>query len=162
MTPSEREAKAAYMREYRKRDSYKCYVKQYRKSEVYQRVQARAWAKYRTSEKGIATRRAFLNYQKARKRNNVAEISALKQVLNSEPIFVAARACVPISIPNHVRDDIISDICLAILEGDFGIDEAPKHARRIINANWRKLERFNLSLDASIGDNRTLYDVIAQ
>lgn len=93
---------------------------------------------YRAALRGGATPRAAMG-------------EALNAALGQNTLYAAALAAVPTSLPRHVRDDVISSIVLAVLEGEFTQADIAKNAKRFVSAHYRDSEFHSLqSLDAII------------
>jgi hypothetical protein len=89
--------------------------------------------------------------------------SAPRTILHADAIYAAAHRAVPRHLPPHVRDDVISEIFLAVLENRIDVDQIGAEASLFIKEYWRAFGGFNtLSLDAKIGDGETTYlDMLA-
>lgn len=83
-----------------------------------------------------------------------------------DPLYSAADKAVPRTYSKDVRDDVISSIFLAVIEGEIDAREIPTKAKQFVSAYWRGRPEFHaLSFDAPVGDSGgrlTLHDVIAQ
>lgn len=88
----------------------------------------------------------------------------LKAALSQDALYAAAAGAVPRTMPDHVRDDIISEIVIAVLEGDMTVADISDNVKRFVTAYWsgRDFHR-TVSLDATISgtDNLRLGDIIA-
>ena len=86
--------------------------------------------------------------------------------VTTDPIYAAAEKAVPRTYPKEVRDDVISSIFLAVIEGEINARDIPTKAKQFVSAYWRGRPEFHaLSFDAPVGDSGgrlTLHDVIAQ
>ena len=82
-----------------------------------------------------------------------------------DPICTAAEDAIPRSYPRDVRDDIKSEIVLAVLEGRVKLDQIAKQAKRFITGYWRGRPDYHAqSFDARIGANGgrlSLHEIIA-
>ena len=109
-----------------------------------------------------AYERAWMAAYRAKNRTVLVGKSA-QQALAENAIYAAAKAVVPVGIPKDVRDDIISMICLAVLEGEIKIDDVPRLSREFTNRHYRQFSKFNtVSLDAPIWSDsgKTLHDTL--
>lgn len=72
-------------------------------------------------------------------------------VLYQNAIYAAAHAAVPRGLPSDIRDDVISEIVVAVLCGDILESEIAASAKRFVTAFYRQFDRFKtISLDAPI------------
>lgn len=77
--------------------------------------------------------------------------NSIKRLLSQNEIYAAASNAVPNRYAPHNRDDIISDIVLAVIENKLTINDIPKQAKSFIAAYWKQRDLFGtLSLDAPI------------
>lgn len=75
----------------------------------------------------------------------------LKRILGQNALYVAASAAVPAHYPQHVRDDVIGEIVLAVLEGFIDENEIAARAKDFVSSYWRQRDLWQtLSLDAPI------------
>ncbi len=125
-------------------------------------VTARATEKKerRTAAAEAGRTRRLVRKEGARQRR-LAEADAA-----TDPVYSAADKAVPRTYPEDVRDDVISSIFLAVIEGEIDAREIPTKAKQFVSAYWRSRPEFHaLSLDAPVGHSGgrlTLHDVIAQ
>lgn len=92
-----------------------------------------------------------------------AAMEALNAALGQNPIYAAVAAVVPSRLPDHVRDDAIQSLILAVLEGEIALSDVAGHAKRHIGAAYGLMGKFGLkSLDATIPgtDGLRLIDTI--
>lgn len=88
----------------------------------------------------------------------------IKARLLTNELYAAADAAVPRNLPEFARDDVIADICLAVLSGEFTINDIPKSAKPIISKGWQAISKFgHMSLDSPRFEDgkRTLHDTIS-
>lgn len=88
----------------------------------------------------------------------------LRAALWQNDLHRAASAAVPDTLPPDIRDDVISEMVVAVLEGSLSAIDVPRAARRFISDHFRSREwRSILSLDAVVpGTDRVrLIDTIA-
>jgi hypothetical protein len=96
--------------------------------------------------------------ERARKQRNYAEQLARKQANDGKFLFAAANAVVPKSYPAHVRDDVISEIVIAVLEDKITVKDIGKEAPGFMRAYWREYSHYGrVSLDAVIPGSKTSY-----
>lgn len=87
----------------------------------------------------------------------------LAKQLSSNDIYAAAWSAVPRTIPADVRDDVISMIILAVLEGEIRIEDVPRLSREFTNRHYRQFSKFDTSsLDAPLyhDSSKTLLDTL--
>lgn len=76
---------------------------------------------------------------------------ALQTALGKNTLFTAAKAAVPKYLDRHAREDIISSIVLAVLEGEIDEADIPAKAGGYITAYNRGSNHYNtVSIDAVI------------
>lgn len=74
-----------------------------------------------------------------------------KKSLRQNDFYAAAERAVPAGYPRWIRDDVISDIVLAVLEGEITIEQIATRARKYITRHYAEFaDRKTLSLDAPI------------
>lgn len=83
------------------------------------------------------------------------------QMMQQNKAFAAASLHVPRHLPQDMRDDLVSDIVVACLEGKIRVDEVKKNVQRFITAHNRAAG-YNVSLDAEIGDGVRMIDIITE
>src|SRR5690606_311875 len=95
------------------------------------------WAKYRAQKR-------------AGKHPETTFGELLNRALNANALYAAANGAVPRSLPPHARDDIVSEIVLAVLDGALAMEDINKAAARFVSSYWKARQLFTLSLDAPI------------
>lgn len=108
-------------------------------------------ARQRWNQKVAAKRRA----------RNVAPIHA--DLLRQNAIWAAANAAVPRSLPPDVRDDVLSMVCLAVIEGEIDIADVPRVCGTYVSQHYRQFSKFDtVSLDAPIwhDSGKSLLDML--
>jgi len=88
----------------------------------------------------------------------------LRKQLSSNDIYSAVNAAVSYGVPRHIRDDVISSMVLAVLEGELQIGDVKAKARSYMSAYHRAAETYRtVSADApSHADNdRSLLDTFS-
>lgn len=75
----------------------------------------------------------------------------LKTALLQNDLYAEASRQVPAGLPGFIRDDIISDIVIAVLDGEISAADIALKAKGIMKAYWRQFgdQRF-VSLDATM------------
>ena len=68
--------------------------------------------------------------------------------LATEPLYAAASAAVSRRLPSDIRDDVISSMIIAVLDGEIKADAIADHSREFIarhfrEREWSKLISFN-------------------
>lgn len=87
----------------------------------------------------------------------------LHKSLSQNTVWLAANAVVPCGLPRDVREDVLSMIVLAVLEGEIKLEQVPDLAREFTNRHYRQFSKFDtVSLDEPIfyGDRKTLLDTL--
>ena len=158
-------ARNAYQRDWRARNAehVKAYNRAYLATEAGQETQ-RQWRLNNPEKVREAKRRwEAANPEKVREKMRryhekrmggrsakQALADTLGMRLNSNAIYGAANEAVPRGLPADIRDDIISLIVLAVLEGELRPDEIATRSREVVRAHYREFSDFTLSLDAVI------------
>lgn len=92
----------------------------------------------------------------------------LTQQLLGDAIYAAAFKAVPRTLPSYVRDDVISEIVLAVIEERIAAGDIAKRAQEFVKGYWREFGHMRrVSLDqlaygegrTTVGDNLTYDDV---
>ncbi|UDF29953.1 UNVERIFIED_ORG: hypothetical protein LHK14_01140 [Roseateles sp. XES5] len=89
-----------------------------------------------------------------------------QRTINRSPdqVYMLINRAVSKALPDHVRDDVVSSMCLAVLEGKLFIEDIEKDAKRFLAAYNREFDHFKTtSLDEPINgqDGRTYLDLLA-
>lgn len=87
-----------------------------------------------------------------------------RTALTQNDIYAAINRAVPLRLPAHVRDDVLGEMVLAVLEGELDLDAVPAKAREYLRRYDRASERWKLvSLDAPIAgtDDLRLNDTLS-
>jgi hypothetical protein len=116
-------------------------------------------------EKFLRYKREYNRRVRQARRANDVPTFALRSALLTNDLYAAAWNATPRGLPDHLRDDIISDIVMGVLSGDFTADDIPAKAKAIISANRKHNSKWGpLSLDAERfdGSTRTLHDSISE
>jgi|GEM_PF-6235689 len=75
----------------------------------------------------------------------------LKAALLQNELYAEASRHVPAGLPDFIRDDIVSDIVIAVLDGEFAVTDIARKAKAIMAAYWRQFgDRRLVSLDAEL------------
>lgn len=72
--------------------------------------------------------------------------------LRSDEIYAAVNAAVPKGMMPDMRDDIISDLVVGLLDGDFAVADLPQQVAQARTAYNRMFGGYAPSLDAPIGE----------
>lgn len=71
--------------------------------------------------------------------------------LHTNEIYRIASAAVSSRLPNDVRDDVISDLCLALIAGDISVSDVEQFAKTCIRAHFKGRDwHRSISLDAPV------------
>lgn len=101
---------------------------------------------------------------KAASKKSMASIGeALELQLGKNTLYAAAAAAVTRRLPRDVRQDIVSAIVLAVLEGEIEESEIPRQAPRFINLHYRAFSKFGfVSLDMPVPgtDNMRWHEIL--
>lgn len=149
MTPEQREKHEITNAAWREknREHAKAYASAYRKKN---REKVYAY----NAAYGQTHREAINAYRRRRK----AKIKFAQKSL-----YQTACDTVPRYLPRHIRDDVISEITLAVLEGTLAAEDIAKSAKKYLTAWNRDFGSYGtVSLDAVIPgtENLRLYDII--
>lgn len=156
--PKRTKAQKARMRELqaqyraRNREKLRAYQKARRATADREKVNAYYRAYYwRTIEK-----------QRARNKRRYAQERSIKKItLSPDEVFKAVNKTVSRAIPQFVRDDVISEMCLAILEGKLFIENIGKEAAKFLAAHNRAFDHFKtISVDTEISDGVTILETL--
>lgn len=60
--------------------------------------------------------------------------------------------CIPGGLPKDRRDDVISEITIAVLSGEIGLDEIEAKARLYVKRTFREIDYGHMSLDEAVGE----------
>lgn len=114
----------------------------------------------------LAARPAFEAARQVREdalsRRQAAAATTRRRLLESE-VYAAADKAVGRGYPPDVREDLVSEIMLAILDGSVALGDVKSAAPRIISAYWRGRDTYRCeSMDAFVFDGRkgTLHELI--
>ena len=107
----------------------------------------------------------FHEKQVAKHRRRWAATKSRRQItLSPDAVFRMIDKAVSRSLPRHVRDDVISAMCLAVLEGQLFVEHIEKEAQQFLRAHNRMFDHFKtVSLDAPVrgSEDMTLLDTLA-
>lgn len=70
-------------------------------------------------------------------RRGAPTAEARNRNLLQNSLYATASAAVSSSLPDHIRDDVISEIVLAVLVGDIGLDDVKANACRFMAAYYK-------------------------
>lgn len=159
----ERDRRRSQTEEYRARR--KLNQARYEKSDKGAATRSRYWTsdRYRETMKRWRQTPQGLAYTEMRRASRAARrpsasagrysaLEHLRSQLLSDAVYAAAHALVPRYLPEFVRDDIISDLCLGVLDGEFALADMEHHVKSATARNRGATDRFGtVSLDAVIG-----------
>lgn len=78
-------------------------------------------------------------------------VEARQRELMKIDIYALARKSLPQGLPAFIRDDVVTDIVLANLEGTLALDEVPTKAKEFLTAHYRMFDQWKkVSLDAPV------------
>lgn len=101
----------------------------------------------------VAANRERINAAR-RKVAPVAGTSFAHRLLANE-LYAAANRLVSKHIPEHGREDVISELVLGVLAGDFTLDNMAQHVKDIVKQHGGMTGKYDiLSLDAIVGPNQ--------
>ncbi|MBE0563629.1 MAG: hypothetical protein IH622_22815 [Ochrobactrum anthropi] len=152
------EKRQNYLREYRKRDRTRELKRAFNHSEKGKAC----YARFKQTEKYKQYQREYNRL----KRNSASNLPPLgeymKRALLAEPIYAQVHKIVPYKYPRDVRDDIIMEIVLAILEGTHTVESAAKNLSKFVPGHHRDSFK-QVSMDAPVAgtDNLRIGDRIA-
>jgi hypothetical protein len=100
---------------------------------------------------------------RAQWRANTRRYKAKKSRERGQDLLAATLACLPRALPGHMRDDIASEMMLAVLSRKISREALAAEAPSFIRVYWKANSRFDtMSLDAPIGQGTlTLTDVLS-
>lgn len=103
--------------------------------------------------------------ERARKRRNVKVKRAQKTMAQSpDQVYAMIDNAVSKALPSFVRDEIVSTMCLAVLEGKLFIENIKTESEHYLSAYNREFDHFKTgSLDAPINGHHglTMLDLLA-
>lgn len=125
------------------------------KAEEWRRTYDERWpervraAAERSERKRVAKRRDLAAIK--RRKRCASQAFCEKPSLSENELFRRIQAAVPRWLPQFVRDDVISEIVLAVLEGTVLVDQIQQHAKKCLHAHNRMFDQFGtVSLDEEI------------
>lgn len=141
-------------------------VRAYRATESGRAAMERARARWvaKNRDRVLAYYREYNAHRRAGRTAGEALADTLGMHLSQNAIYAAASAAVHRGMPPDVRDDILSMIVLAVLEGEFPVEEIAAQAKKFISAHYRQFSKFStVSIDAVVPgtDNLRLIDTLA-
>lgn len=85
------------------------------------------------------------------RRKKKAEIARRTIKRSPDEVYTLISEAVPKALPSHVREEVVSSMCLAVLEGKLFIENIGKEAKAFLAAHNREFDHFKTaSLDESI------------
>lgn len=179
-----REARKEYMRAYNASERGREAVKRYRSTDAAKE----AWSRYNNSEKGKARRETYNRSERRRelrrlwaktakgrearrrydsKRNGAAKPNLplgefMQRQLQAEPLYAQAAKLAPKYLPRDVREDFITEVIIAVLEGSATIEGVKGNLSRFIPEHHKDSFR-TVSMDQTVKgtDNLRIKDTIA-
>ncbi|TAA54612.1 hypothetical protein [Shinella sp. JR1-6] len=102
--------------------------------------------------------------QRARNKRRYAKERSIKKItLSPDEVFKLINKAVSRAIPKFVRDDVIAEMCLAVLEGKLFIENIGKEASKFLAAHNRAFDHFKtISVDTKISEGVTILDTLTQ
>lgn len=103
-----------------------------------------------------------IDKQRARHKRRYAQERSIKKItLSPDEVFKLVNKAVSRAIPRFVRDDVMADMCLAILEGKLFIENIGKEAAKFLAAHNRAFDHFKtISVDTVISEGVTILDTL--
>jgi hypothetical protein len=106
--------------------------------------------------------------EKRNARRRIGPVSAtrasesLARALSQNELFAAANAAAPKRLPRWVRDDVIADMVIAVLEGQLTVNELAAKAEGFVTRHYRLHETYDtVSLDyRATADDRSIAERI--
>jgi hypothetical protein len=98
-----------------------------------------------------------------RVRDELKRASIERVRTSPEEVYRRAMAALPSGLPRFIRDDVVSRLCLAILEGEINVNDMAAQAKVYLRAYNREYDTVQtVSLDVLIPGTKTTYlDVLA-
>jgi len=73
--------------------------------------------------------------------------------LRQNDLYATVNRAVSLGLPKHIRDDVISSMVLAVLEGEYTIEEIGRRSREFTSRYHKTMDTYKLkSYDSTIGD----------
>ncbi|WP_394889562.1 hypothetical protein ACG873_30305 [Mesorhizobium sp. AaZ16] len=86
------------------------------------------------------------------------KISIMQVRTSPDEVYRRAIAALPSGLPRFIRDDVVSSLCLAILEGEINVNDMAAQAKVYLRAYNREYDTFQtVSLDKFIPGTKTTY-----
>ncbi|MBX3543609.1 hypothetical protein [Chelatococcus sp.] len=156
------------VRKYRETPQFKTYLAEYlSRPDVIKANNKRAkeWRRNNRETYNAYKRELYARMKASKARNKLIPIGeALNAALGQNTLYAVALAAVPRTLPHHVREDVISDLVLAVLEGEIAEADLARVAKSFISKHYRDSGfHTTRSLDAPIPgmDGRTYLDTIS-
>lgn len=120
---------------------------------------------YAQTDKGKATAQRYYGTRPSNDHTASEHVESMHRALLSNHVYAAANAAVPRKLVSYLREDVISDICLAVLAGEYSVEDIPQHVRQAIARNRGADSQWaDVSLDAPVSreSRKTGHDTIPQ
>jgi len=102
-------------------------------------------------EKTLEYKRLYRAKQARIKASLAPSGESLKTALLQNELYAEASRHVPARLPDFIRDDIVSDIVIAVLDGEFAVTDIALKATAVMAAYWRQFgDQRLVSLDAEL------------
>lgn len=76
----------------------------------------------------------------------------MRAALRSDDLYAAADRVVPRKLPSFVREDVVSDLCLGVLDGSFTIEDMPQQVTGLVQRHRGQSSKFSEpSIDDPVG-----------
>ena len=120
-------------------------------------------ARYRRAVERFRKHRAALETAKTAPAKTPAE--ARNRTLRRDELFSLVMAAVPKNLPDFIRDDVVTDIIVAVLERKISVENINVEARKFVTSYHREAGTYKtISLDATMAgrDGFRMIDTITQ
>lgn len=168
---------AEYCRQWRQRnqEKVKAYAAAWNAENIERRraIRQKAAKKWREANRdrynAARQRRRAANAQqaKAKRTKQIARVPGelFQLQLAANEVWQIANANIPNRLPIDVRDDVISEICVAVYSGSLAIAEIPIRAKAFVSEHYRNRQfhgTVSLNVPLPGGDGATMIDLIPQ
>lgn len=120
--------------------------------------------KHRDKVRAWCRAQYWKNHKKSlqRSRDQRAKVRSVRTIkLSPDEVFKLIDKAVSRTIPKFVRDDVIAEMCLAVLEGKLFIENIGKEASKFLAAHNRAFDHFKtISVDTEISEGVTILDTL--
>lgn len=148
------ERRRAYQRDYNRSEAGRAVTARWRETE-----NGRAYLRLKEAARS-ARRAAARPAKRGREAKSLTAIHAaarhveeMRTALLSDALYAAANRVVPHSLPAFIRDDVISDLCLGVLEGAFPAEEMARYVKPLTAQHRGVTSKFgDRSLEDRVGE----------